>query len=267
MNYAVETDALLQKLASESARQGKNLRTSVRNLTLKALERRELTLEQIRNVLQNVTTGVTLGVAVREIKVEKVLADALAGMDDAMLKVVEASNVALEKLGSTGQDYEDSYLKQALRDLERFEDELLQAVTQGADSAGEKVGAQWARVLHKKRLSGTDTGAEVASVVRDYAKRAQMEMRKQRDTSLKAAHLLTRNFATLASGILIGMSEALEAKGAASKPKSKKTGARTAAKRVTSKAIKKVRTPKKAGPKLAKGPAAGKRTRTTKRAR
>ena len=55
MNQAFEPDDLLQRLASESARQGKNLRTAVRNLTLKALQRRELTLEQIRNVLQSVT--------------------------------------------------------------------------------------------------------------------------------------------------------------------------------------------------------------------
>jgi hypothetical protein len=37
-------------------------------------------------------------------------------------------------------------------------------------------------------------------------------MRAQRETSFKTAHLLTQNFATLASGILIGMSEGLGAK-------------------------------------------------------
>ncbi len=105
-------------------------------LTLKALQRRELTLEQIKGVLENITVGVTLGVVDREMNVEKVLADALAGMDDALLKVVEASKVALERLGGAGQDYEDSYLKQALRDLERFEDAFLQSVAKAADSAG-----------------------------------------------------------------------------------------------------------------------------------
>ena len=189
----------------------------MRALTLKALERRELTLEQIRGVLENVTVGVTLGVVDREMNVEKALADALAGMDDALLNVVEATRVALDRLGSAGQDYEDSYLKQASRDLERYEDALLQSVAKSADSAGEKIGAQWAQVLRKKKLTGTGTGAKAAATARDFAKRAQVAVRKQRETGFKAAHLLTQNIATLASGILIGMSEALQAKGAVSK--------------------------------------------------
>lgn len=216
-NPAIDTDDVLKRLAGESARQGANLRTTVRALTLKALERRELTLEQIRGVLENVTVGVTLGVVDREMNVEKALADALAGMDDALLHVVEATRVALDRLGSAGQDYEDSYLKQASRDLERYEDALLQSVAKSANSAGEKIGAQWAQVLQKKKLTGTGTGAKAAATARDFAKRAQKALRKQRETGFKAAHLLTQNFATLASGILIGMSEALQAKGAVSK--------------------------------------------------
>ena len=216
-NPAIDTDDVLKRLASESTRQGANLRTTVRALTLKALERRELTLEQIKGVLENVTVGVTLGVVDREMNVEKALADALAGMDDALLNVVEATRVALDRLGSAGQDYEDSYLKQASRDLERYEDALLQSVAKSADSAGEKIGAQWAQVLQKKKLTGTGTGAKAAATARDFAKRAQMALRKQRETGFKTAHLLTQNFATLASGILIGMSEALQAKGAVSK--------------------------------------------------
>jgi hypothetical protein len=216
-NPAIDTDDVLKRLASESTRQGANLRTTVRALTLKALERRELTLEQIKGVLENVTVGVTLGVVDREMNVEKALADALAGMDDALLNVVEATRVALDRLGSAGQDYEDSYLKQASRDLERYEDALLQSVAKSADSAGERIGAQWAQVLQKKKLTGTGTGAKAAATARDFAKRAQMALRKQRETGFRTAHLLTQNFATLASGILIGMSEALQAKGAVSK--------------------------------------------------
>ena len=72
-------------------------------------------------------------------------------------------------------------------------------------------------MLKTTRLSGTATGTQVASTLRDYAKRAQSAMREQRATSFKTAHLLTQNFATLASGILIGMSEGLGAKRLAAK--------------------------------------------------
>lgn len=265
-NPAIDTDDMLKRLASESARQGANLRTTVRALTLKALERRELTLEQIKGVLENVTVGVTLGVVDREMNVEKTLADALAGMDDALLNVVEATRVALDRLGSAGQDYEDSYLKQASRDLERYEDALLQSVAKSANSAGEKIGAQWAQVLRKKKLTGTGTGAKAAATARDFAKRAQMGLRKQREMGFKAAHLLTQNFATLASGILIGMSEALQAKAVVSKRRPSLSKPRkSVAKRATSPALPaKRRTTRRA---KTSAPKTAKRAGTTKRAK
>jgi len=61
----------------------------------------------------------------------------------------------------------------------------------------------------------------VASTMRDHARRAQAAMRAQRETGFKTAHLLTQNFATLASGILIGMSEGLGTKRRAAKKTAK----------------------------------------------
>ena len=256
-NSAIDVDQVLKTLASQSMKQGSNVRTAVRNLTLKALQQRELTLDQIGKVLRSVTEGVTLGVAKREIKVEKTLLDTVAGMDDALLKAVQASNVALHRLTGEGYDYEDSNLKQALDELERLEDEFLQSIVQATDTASEKIKAPWGRVLEKTKRSGTATGTQVASTIRDYARRAQTAMREQRETGFKTAHLLTQNFAILASGILIGMSEGLGAKPAAAKRKTKsatgrkitKTAKRTpakSAKRATRTAAKRSKTAKRA---------------------
>jgi hypothetical protein len=220
-NPPTDVDQVLKSLASQSIRQGRNVRVTVRDLTLKALQQRELTLDQIRKVLRSIIEGVNLGVAKRETKVEKALSDTLAGMDDALLKVVQATNVALRRLAGEGYDYEDSNLKQALDELEKLEDEFLRSIVNATDSASEKIKAPWDRVLNKTKVSGTATGTQVASTIRDYAKRAQAAMRAQRETSLKTAHLFTQNFATLASGILIGMSEGLGAKRAASRRKTK----------------------------------------------
>lgn len=74
--------------------------------------------------------------------------------------------------------------------------------------------------------------------------------------SFKAAHLLTQNFATLASGILIGMSQGLGAKRAASKRTAKSARGRKLAK-----------TTRRATPKAGKGVTAKptKRRKTVKR--
>jgi len=257
-NSAIDVDQVLKTLASQSMKQGSNVRTAVRNLTLKALQQRELTLDQIGKVLRSVTEGVTLGVAKREIKVEKTLLDTVAGMDDALLKAVQASNVALHRLTGEGYDYEDSNLKQALDELERLEDEFLQSIVQATDTASEKIKAPWGRVLEKTKRSGTATGTQVASTIRDYAQRAQTAMREQRETGFKTAHLLTQNFAILASGILIGMSEGLGAKPAAAKRKTKSATGRKVTK-----------TTKRATAKSAKRatPTTAKRSKTAKHAK
>ena len=259
-NPTIDVDQLLKNLASQSIKQGSNVRATVRNLTLKALQQRELTLDQIGRVLRSVIEGVTLGMARREIKVEKALSDTVAGMDDALLKAVQASNVALHKLTGAGYDYQDSNLKQALDELEKLEDEFLRSVVQATDSASEKLKAPWDRVLAKTKRTGTATGTQVASTLRDYAKRAQAAMRKQRETGFKTAHLLTQNFAILASGILIGMSEGLGAKPAAAR-----RTAKSATSRKTTKAAKSAtaRSGTRATAKTAKRPKTAKRAKTS----
>jgi uncharacterized protein DUF6781 len=239
-NPVIDVDQVLKHLASQSVKQGSNVRATVRDLTLKALQQRELTLDQIRKVLRSVTEGANLGVAKRELKVEKVLSDTVAGMDDALFKAVQASNVALHRLTGTGYDYADSNLKKALDELEKLEDEFIQSIEYAAKSASEKMKAPWNQVLSKTKLSGTSTGTQVTSTLRDYAKRAQAAMRAQRETGFKTAHLLTQNFATLTSGILIGMSEGL-GKRVAVKKKTTTAKRRTvpkAAKRATAKPVK-----------------------------
>jgi hypothetical protein len=49
-------------------------------------------------VVRRIAEGVNLGIADEKRNVEKTLSDAFAGMDEALLKVVEANQVALEKL-------------------------------------------------------------------------------------------------------------------------------------------------------------------------
>jgi predicted ABC-type sugar transport system permease subunit len=43
-----------------------------------------------------------------------------------------------------------------------------------------------------------------------HAREAQAAMRSSREAGLKIMHTLTQNYATLVSGVLIGLSEALE---------------------------------------------------------
>lgn len=211
-------DEVLKQLASQTVKQGENLRNSVRELTLQALASRELTLAQVKQVVSQVTQGINVGAAETKMDPQKAVSDTLAGMDDALLKAVQASQVALEHFGA-GKDFEDSQLKKALDDLEHMEDEFLSSVKQASTGAADPIRNQWAKALKDARMSGTNTGEQVTQTMEAFGKRMQESMRESRAAGFKMAHMMGQNFATLASGVLIGLSEALENKRSSPKKK------------------------------------------------
>ena len=217
MKLPIDQDEILKQLASESVRKGEDIRATVRDLTLKSLHGRQMTLAQIRDALRTVAEGVNLG-ASNSIDPERLLSDAFAGMDDALLKAVEANRLALAKLTGDGTTFEQSQMKRALDELERYEDTLLRSVKQASASATDRVRAQWAGLLKNTKLEGTDTGARVTATLEQYGSQFQNAVRESRTAGLKVAHALTRNYATLVSGVLIGLSEALQQEGATVKP-------------------------------------------------
>jgi hypothetical protein len=214
---AVEVDAVLKKMAAEAVKQSENLRTAVRDITLQALETRELSLTRIKEVVRSVTEGVNLGAAKAKIDVEKPLRDALSGMDDALLKSVEASQITLQLLTDHGVDLKDSLVMVALDELERLEDEFLATVKQAADAANKQVRAQWAPILEKMKPGATGTGAEVEAAIKAVTSRTQDAMRRQRRSALKATTIMTQGFGTLASGVLVGLAEGTRRAGSAAK--------------------------------------------------
>jgi hypothetical protein len=231
LKLPIDQDELLKQMASESIRKGEDIRATVRDLTLKALQGRQMTLAQIRDALRTVAEGVNMGAASSPIDPERLISDAFAGMDDAMLKAVEANRLALEKLTGNGSTFEQSQMKRALDELERYEDTLLRSVKQASSSANDRVRMQWAGLLKNTKLEGTDTGARVTATIEQYGSQMQNAMRESRTAGLKVAHALTRNYATLVSGVLIGLSEALQQEGAIAKPAARPAAAPMPAKK------------------------------------
>jgi hypothetical protein len=91
-----------------------------------------------------------------------------------------------------------------------LEDEFLKAIKQASEGATKSMRGHWATVLQQKEVSGTEAGEQAAATMKAFAERAQSAVREQRRAGAKAAQVFSQNFATLASGILTGLSEALE---------------------------------------------------------
>jgi hypothetical protein len=224
----IDQQALIDQFANASAQQTAQLREAVFKATLGALQGRELSLKNIRSVLGTVAQAASTGAAqnaLANVDPEAMLDNAVSGMDDALLKAVEANRVALQQFVDKGVDLRESQLKKALADLDKFEDALLGTLKKASAASGDPMAGPWAQVLEKFNLSGTQTGLKASGATEQLtAQMAQMQtaMRETRAASLRAAQTLADSYTALVSGVLIGMSDALRQGTAAAKTPRKK---------------------------------------------
>lgn len=216
-----DADQLITMFEKATADQAAKLKKASGDATLAALQGRELTLKNMRAALKAVSDAASLGAArnaVPGIDAESLLDSAVAGMDAALLKAVDANRAALSQLVAQGADLREKHLKKALGDLERIEDTLMATVKKAADGASAPLAGAWAQVLGKMQAGGTLSGAKAADTVEQFAEQMQQAVRTSRAASLRAAQALAESYTAMVSGVLLGMSEALQS----SKPPAKK---------------------------------------------
>jgi len=221
--------ALIDMFQHATARQGEQLRKASSEATLAALQGRELTLKNIRAALKSVAEAASAGAAKNPLAMgagtgggfdtEALLDKAVAGMDDALLKAVEANRTALSTLAAQGADLRDKHLTKAMDDLDKMEDAMFAAVKKTAAGAGAPLAGAWGAVLEKMQAGGTLTGVQASATTEQMAQQMQDAMRSTRAASMRAAQALAESYTAVVSGVLMGMSEALQ-----STAEPKKTG-------------------------------------------
>lgn len=220
-----DQQALVTMMAEASAKQTEQVRQAVYDATLKTLQGRELTLQNIRGALKAVTNATSQGVAksvLPSTDVEAMLQSAVQGMDDALLRAVDAYRVGASKMIDQGVGMQDQVLQKAVDAVEKMEDALFKAVGQGVQSAGGQLGKPWAAVLEKMQMQGTGTGAQATQTMEQLGAQMQQAMRQTRATSVQAASLFAQSWGAMVSGVLIGMSDAMKASSGSAKPQAAK---------------------------------------------
>lgn len=219
-----DADALIEMFQHASAKQGAQLKQASSQAVLAALQGRELSLKNIRGAVKQVAEAASAGVAkniTMGVDPEALLDKAVAGMDEALLKAVEANRTALAMLTAQGADLRDKHLKKALDDLDKMEDSMFAAIKKAAAGAGAPMASAWGPVLQKMQAGGTLSGTQAAATAEQVAAQMQTAMRTTRATSMKAAHALAESYTAMVSGVLLGMSEALQSGAAVKKAKGK----------------------------------------------
>jgi hypothetical protein len=203
------TDAEIREAASETVRQGTDIRSQVHEITLRALQSRRFDRDGIREVVRAVTEGTALGAERKHTGMRQAMSEALHGLDQALRTSAEAGGEALRQLTASGRSFSDTELKQALGNLRKLEKDFLDTAGLVADSASESVRPELREALRNVARAGTATGKQVALTMGDFAQKFGAASFEAALTGLETAADVGQRFSLIASGILSGMAEAL----------------------------------------------------------
>ncbi|MBL8323628.1 MAG: hypothetical protein JNJ89_01590 [Rubrivivax sp.] len=224
----VDADQLISMFENATADGSGKLKKAVGDATLAALQGRELTLSNIKSALRKVAEAASAGAAkntVAGVDPAALLDKAVQGMDAAVLKAVEANRTALATLTAQGADLREKHLKKAIADLDRIEDAMFAVMKKASQTAGAPLAGAWSQVLEKMQAGGTLSGAQASAAAEQVARMAeQMQgaLKTTRATSMRAAQALAESYTAMVSGVLLGMSEALQSAGSAAAGKAAK---------------------------------------------
>jgi hypothetical protein len=207
----LEPTVITQQVAT-ATEQGKNLHALVRDITLRALSRRALSMSEMMEVVRAVTEGVTLGLGRRAGEIKDAVREALSGLDDALKKTAEATKLAGQQLLTQGKDFGAQDLKPAMDDLKQMEEMFLNTVAKVAESAGGRIKEEFASQLSHARLSGTDSGRMIAETLAEFSQRTSAALLTGTQQTASATLEIKQRLTLLASGILAGMADALHDK-------------------------------------------------------
>jgi hypothetical protein len=222
IKHGIDQEALIGKFSEAAASQGEAIRKAVTEATLKGLQGRELSLANIKQVLNTVAKAASTGAAgsaLPSADVETLLAKAVAGMDAALEQAVQANRKALQQMVDQGADLRETQIKKALADIEKMEDTLFAALRKAAEGSQASLEGPWAEVLKATQGQGTGTGAQASATITQLMDSAQKNLRDGRALGMQASQAMLDSYSTLVSGVLIGMSDALQQGGAAPAPR------------------------------------------------
>ena len=189
----------IRDAASESVRQGEDIRQRVHDLTLEALKSRRFDREAIRDVVRAVTEGITRGAEGSRVGVRHTLAEGFRGMDQALTASVQAGHDALRQMVAAGRGISENEVKQAAAGLRKIEEDFVATVEEVARSANERVRPELTELLRQAAHAGTETGRRSARLMAEFTL-----------GSLELAGEFGARFAQLAGGVLAGMADALD---------------------------------------------------------
>lgn len=203
--------------AQQLVKSGQDVRSALHELTMKALTQRQLAEQEIREVLEAITEGVSIGASERAEEMRAALSDALQGVDDALGYAAEAMHLALDEVSSHTREFAENDVKPSLGELKKLQEVFLDTVWRSAQSATGLVRQEMAALLEHAGHTSAGAGGRVKNVAEDLSNRLRSTAHEAGDAGKRAAREIGLRVATLASRKLAEMAEKIDQKAQALK--------------------------------------------------
>jgi len=202
----------LRNEAARSMEGAGDIRERVRELTLAAFRERKFDFAAMREVMQQVSDGISLGAERRGEDLRQALGDANKGMDEAVSKSVQATRLALDEAASKGREINDTEVRAALDAMKRLEQDMLSTLSGTAQRAGARVKSELEELVSHAARAGTDTGAVITRTMTDFSQQLARTAGDATSAGMEAAKAMGERLAEATSGFLAGLSEAMSRK-------------------------------------------------------
>src|SRR6266702_5064407 len=179
------------------------IRQRVKGLTSQVLQQGRVDPEAVRDLVRAVIGRTPGNTAVSGVDARELFADAVRGLDEALVKSAAATHGALQQLASRGKDFTDNDLKEALVSLRKLEEDYAAAARSIAEAMTGNLRREMMELAVHAQNVGVEASARVASMMGEFAEGvgATSGMARIRDASSRMA--------LLASGVLAGVADAL----------------------------------------------------------
>jgi hypothetical protein len=181
------------------------IRDQVRAVTNQVLQQGRVDMEALRDVVRTLTGQRASNAPPGRDEARERFADAVRGLDEALLKSAGATHDALQRLASRGKDYTENDLKEALASLRNLEEAYVAATGRIAEAMSDNLRSEVMGLAAHAQEVGAEASARVATMLGEVGSR----MGESAVSGLEAARSSSARLTLLASGMLAGVADAL----------------------------------------------------------
>ena len=187
-----------------------DLHERVRELTARVLHERRMALNDIRELVAAISSGVGSGLTARGGEMKDGLKQAIGGLDEAVGSAAQAASYTLREAATQGKAFKDNELKASLEQLRDLEAQIVDALKQTASQSGGKLKEEFGYLIDHMKHSGTRTGEQVREALQQLASGVKASSDAGRAGLSESASTATERLSQVASGILAALSDSLK---------------------------------------------------------